>query len=123
VGRKLYVGNLSYNTNEPDLEQLFGQFGTVESVQVMRDAATGRARGFGFVEMSSDSEAQTAATSLNETEFGGRTIQVNEARPKPPRSGGGGPGGGGGGGGFRRNGGGGGGGGGRGGPRRSEPRW
>jgi cold-inducible RNA-binding protein len=122
VGRKLYVGNLSYNTNEPDLEQLFGQYGTVESVQVMRDAATGRARGFGFVEMSSDSEAQQAATSLNETEFGGRTIQVNEARPKPPRSGGGGPGGGGGGGGFRRNGGG-GGGGGRGGPRRSEPRW
>ena len=122
MGRKLYVGNLSYNTNEPDLEQLFGQYGTVESVQVMRDAATGRARGFGFVEMSSDSEAQQAATSLNETEFGGRTIQVNEARPKPPRSGGGGPGGGGGGGGFRRNGGG-GGGGGRGGPRRSEPRW
>lgn len=119
MGRKLYVGNLSYNTNEPDLEQLFGQYGTVESVQVMRDAATGRARGFGFVEMSNDSEAQQAATSLNETEFGGRTIQVNEARPKPPRSGGG-PGGGGGGGGFRRNGGG---GGGRGGPRRSEPRW
>jgi cold-inducible RNA-binding protein len=123
VGRKLYVGNLSYNTNEPDLEQLFGQYGTVESVQVMRDAATGRARGFGFVEMSSDSEAQQAATSLNDTEFAGRTIQVNEARPKPPRSGGGGGGPhGGGGGGFRRNGGG-GGGGGRGGPRRSEPRW
>jgi RNA recognition motif-containing protein len=117
VGRKLYVGNLSYNTNEPDLEQLFAQFGTVESVQVMRDAATGRARGFGFVEMSSDAEAQQAATSLNETEFAGRTIQVNEARPKPPRSGGGGPQGGGG---FRRNGGG---GGGRGGPRRTEPRW
>ncbi len=116
MGRKLYVGNLSYNTNEPDLEQLFAQYGTVESVQVMRDAATGRARGFGFVEMSSDSEAQQAATSLNETEFAGRTIQVNEARPKPPRSGGGPQGGGGG---FRRNGGG----GGRGGPRRTEPRW
>jgi RNA recognition motif-containing protein len=118
VGRKLYVGNLSYNTNEPDLEQLFAQYGTVESVQVMRDAATGRARGFGFVEMSSDSEAQQAATSLNETEFAGRTIQVNEARPTPPRSGGGGGGPQGGGGGFRRNGGG-----GRGGPRGREPRW
>ena len=117
MGRKLYVGNLSYSTNEPDLEQLFAQYGTVESVQVMRDAATERARGFGFVEMSSDSEAQQAAASLNETEFAGRTIQVNEARPKPPRSGGGG---GPQGGGFRRNGGG---GGGRGGPRRTEPRW
>jgi len=116
MGRKLYVGNLSFNTVEQELEQLFGQFGQVESVQIMRDMATGRARGFGFVEMATDDEAQQAASSLNETQFGGRTIQVNEARPKPPRSGGGGPGGGGGG--FGRKGGGGGGG-----YRRSEPRW
>jgi cold-inducible RNA-binding protein len=113
MGRKLYVGNLSFNTNEPELEQLFAQFGTVESVQIMRDMATGRARGFGFVEMSTDEEAQQAASSLNETQFGGRSIQVNEARPKPPRGGGSG-----GGSGFGRKGGGGGGG-----YRRSEPRW
>jgi RNA recognition motif-containing protein len=118
MGRKLYVGNLSFNTNEPELEQLFAQFGTVESVQIMRDMATGRARGFGFVEMSTDEEAQNAASSLNETQFGGRSIQVNEARPKPHRGGGGGAGGGGG---FGRKGGGGSGGGG--GYRRSEPRW
>jgi RNA recognition motif-containing protein len=115
MGRKLYVGNLSFQTNEPELEQLFAQFGSVESVQIMRDMATGRARGFGFVEMASDEEAQQAAASLNETQFGGRTIQVNEARPKPNRAGGGS----GGGGGFGRKGGGGGGGG----YRRSEPRW
>jgi RNA recognition motif-containing protein len=114
MGRKLYVGNLSFQTNEPELEQLFGQFGSVESVQIMRDMATGRARGFGFVEMATDEEAQQAASSLNETQFGGRTIQVNEARPKPNRAGGGS----GGGGGFGRKGGGGGGG-----YRRSEPRW
>jgi cold-inducible RNA-binding protein len=118
MGRKLYVGNLSFNTNEPELEQLFAQFGTVESVQIMRDMATGRARGFGFVEMSTDEEAANAASSLNETQFGGRSIQVNEARPKPHRGGGGGAGGGGG---FGRKGGGSGGGGG--GYRRSEPRW
>lgn len=115
MGRKLYVGNLSFQTNEPELEQLFAQFGSVESVQIMRDMATGRARGFGFVEMATDEEAQQAASSLNETQFGGRTIQVNEARPKPNRAGGGS----GGGGGFGRKGGGGGGGG----YRRSEPRW
>ena len=114
MGRKLYVGNLSFQTNEPELEQLFGQFGSVESVQIMRDMATGRARGFGFVEMATEEEAQQAASSLNETQFGGRTIQVNEARPKPNRAGGGS----GGGGGFGRKGGGGGGG-----YRRSEPRW
>ena len=107
MGRKLYVGNLSFATNEPELEQLFGQFGTVESVQIMRDMATGRARGFGFVEMSTDEEAQKAITELNEHQMGGRSLTVNEARPKPEYSGGGG--------GYD--------GGGNSGRRRSEPRW
>jgi RNA recognition motif-containing protein len=89
MGRKLYVGNLAYSTTESDLETLFAQSGTVDTVRVMRDMATGRARGFAFVEMSSDGDAQTAITQLHEKEFGGRTLTVNEARPQTPRPGGG----------------------------------
>lgn len=119
MGRKLYVGNLPYQTGETELQTLFGQYGSVESVRVMRDMATGRARGFAFVEMSTDEEAAQAASSLNEQQFEGRALTVNEARPKAEFSGGGGGGFGGG-----RNGGGGGGGrGGGGGSRRREPRW
>jgi cold-inducible RNA-binding protein len=114
MGRKLYVGNLPYQIGETELQDLFGQFGAVESVRVMRDMATGRARGFAFVEMGTDEEAANAASSLNETELGGRSLTVNEARPKAEFSGGGGGGFGGG-----RNGGG----GGFGGNRRREPRW
>jgi RNA recognition motif-containing protein len=116
MGRRLFVGNLSYQTDENELTELFGQFGAVENAQIMRDMATGRARGFAFVEMATDEEAAAAATGLNNTQFGGRTIAVNEARPREQRSGG--PGGGGGGRGGRSFGGGGGGGGGR-----REPRW
>ncbi|MES1255927.1 MAG: RNA-binding protein [Acidobacteriota bacterium] len=103
MGRKLYVGNLPYDTGETDLQTLFGQAGNVESVRVMRDMATGRARGFAFVEMASDEEAQKAIHDFNDYQLGGRGLTVNEARPKPD------------GGGF-----------GRGGDaprRRSEPRW
>ena len=102
MGRRLYVGNLPYTTGEAELQELFSRAGTVESVRVMRDAATGRARGFAFVEMASDEEAQNAVTTLNNYSLGGRNLTVNEARPKPQHSGG-----------F-------GGGDGR---RRSEPRW
>jgi cold-inducible RNA-binding protein len=102
MGRKLYVGNLSYETGETELQDLFGQFGSVDSVRIMRDMATGRARGFGFVEMTTDEEAQKAIAKLNEHQFGGRALIVNEARPKPEYSGGDGAGGG---------------------RRRSEPRW
>jgi cold-inducible RNA-binding protein len=116
MGRKLYVGNLPYETNEDDLQALFAQAGAVESVNVMRDRETGRARGFAFVEMVSDDDAQNAITQLNEQPFGGRRLTVNEARPQAPRGGGFG----GGGGGGRGPGGAGGGGGQR---RRSEPRW
>ena len=116
MGRKLYVGNLPYETNEDDLQALFAQAGGVESVNVMRDRETGRARGFAFVEMVSDDDAQNAINTLNEQPFGGRRLTVNEARPQAPRGGGFGSGGGGG----RGPGGGGGGGGQR---RRSEPRW
>ncbi len=117
MSRKLYVGNLSYNTTEGKLEALFAKSGTVESVRVMRDMATGRARGFGFVEMATDEEAQAAISATNGQEFGGRALTVNEARPQE-RSGGFGGGGGRGGdrGGF-------GGGRGGGGGRRQEPRW
>jgi len=116
VGKKLYVGNLSYSTSSSDLEQLFGQYGTVQSAQVIQDRETGRSKGFGFVEMGSDAEAQAAIQGLNEQEHQGRPLAVNEARPREDRGGGGGGGGGGrggrgGGGGY----GGGGGGGGRGG--------
>jgi cold-inducible RNA-binding protein len=82
MGRKLYVGNLPYETGETELQELFARAGAVERVTVMRDAATGRARGFGFVEMGSDAEAQKAITELNEFQLGGRGLTVNEARPK-----------------------------------------
>ena len=103
MGRKLYVGNLPYETGEQELQDLFAQAGAVETVNVVRDMATGRARGFAFVEMGTDEEAQKAIAELNEHELGGRALTVNEARPKPARSGGFGEGGG-----TRR---------------RSEPRW
>jgi RNA recognition motif-containing protein len=100
----LYVGNLPYETGESDLQELFSRAGTVDSVKVMRDMATGRARGFAFVEMATDEEAQRAVSELNEYQLGGRGLTVNEARPKPEGRGG-----------FRDGGGG---------PRRrSEPRW
>lgn len=119
MGRKLFVGNLPFQTGEGELQELFARIGQVESVQIMRDAATGRARGFAFVEMVTDEDAERAATELNQSQFGGRTIAVNEARPRQPRMGGFEPRPGGGGGGGRGRGGH-GGGGGR--PRR-EPRW
>ena len=104
MARKLYVGNLPYEIGETELQQLFEAAGTVETVNVIRDMATGRARGFAFVEMGTDEEAQKAITQFNDYSMGGRNLTVNEARPKE-RSGGGGFGGGGG---SRR---------------RSEPRW
>jgi cold-inducible RNA-binding protein len=124
MGRKLYVGNLPYSAAEQDLQELFEKVGPVESVTVMRDMATGRARGFGFVEMGTDEGAQKAITELHESQLGGRTLTVNEARPKEARGGGGfgGGGGGRGGGGFGGGGGNRGGGSGGGGGRR-EPRW
>jgi RNA recognition motif-containing protein len=106
MGRKLYVGNLPYEVGETELQELFGRAGNVDTINVMRDAATGRARGFAFVEMSTDEEAARAISELNEAQVGGRSLTVNEARPKPSFGGGGG--GFGGGGGSRR---------------RSEPRW
>jgi RNA recognition motif-containing protein len=90
MSRKLYVGNLPYETGEAELQELFSRSGNVESVKVMRDMATGRARGFAFVEMSTDEEAQKAITELNEYQLGGRGLTVNEARPKPAYAGGGG---------------------------------
>lgn len=104
MGRKLYVGNLPYETGESELQDLFARAGTVETVKVMRDMATGRARGFAFVEMATDEEAQKAIDELHEYQLGGRGLTVNEARPKPAGGGGGF-----GGGDSRR--------------RRSEPRW
>jgi len=89
VGKKLYVGNLSYNANSSELEQLFAEYGTVESAQVIQDRDTGRSKGFGFVEMSSDAEAQAAIQGLNEQENLGRPLAVNEARPREERGGGG----------------------------------
>ncbi len=103
MARRLYVGNLPYEVGEAELQQLFAEAGTVETVNVMRDMATGRARGFAFVEMSNDDEAQKAITQFNEYSMGGRNLTVNEARPRAERSGGYG-----GNGGSRR---------------RSEPRW
>jgi cold-inducible RNA-binding protein len=96
VGKKLYVGNLTYNVNESDLEALFSQFGTVQSAQVIVDRDTNRSKGFGFVEMGSDAEAQAAIQALNGRDHDGRNLTVNEAKPREPRSGGGGYGGGGG---------------------------
>lgn len=112
MGNKLYVGNLPYSVRDSDLEQAFGQFGAVTSAKVMMERDTGRSKGFGFVEMGSDAEAQAAIHGMNGQPLGGRSIVVNEARPmepRPPRSGGFGGGGGGygGGGGGGRSGGGG----------------
>jgi cold-inducible RNA-binding protein len=89
MSKKLYVGNLPYDTGEQDLQSLFSGAGSVESVSVMRDMATGRARGFAFVEMSSDEDAQNAITTLNNYSLGGRNLTVNEARPKVAGGGGG----------------------------------
>ena len=111
MGKKLYVGNLPYSVRDGDLEQAFGQFGSVTSAKVMMERDTGRSKGFGFVEMGSDAEAQAAINAMNGQQFGGRGLVVNEARPmepRPPRSGGGGGGYGGGGGGGGYGGGGGG---------------
>ena len=83
MGRRLYVGNLPYSTNEDQLSELFSQAGKVDNVRVMRDMATGRARGFAFVEMGTDEEAQRAVSSLNDFKLEGRALVVNEARPKP----------------------------------------
>jgi cold-inducible RNA-binding protein len=119
MGNKLYVGNLPYSVRDEDLQQSFGQFGAVTSAKVMMERDTGRSKGFGFVEMGSDAEAQAAIAGMNGQPLGGRSVVVNEARPmeaRPPRSGGFGGGGGGGyggGGGDRSGGGGYGGGGGR----------
>jgi len=107
MGKRLYVGNLPYSTNNAELEQLFGQFGTVTSAQVIQDRDTGRSKGFAFVEMSTDAEAQAAINGLNDQENNGRPMTVNEAKPREGggggnRGGGGGYGGGGGGGGYGR---------------------
>jgi cold-inducible RNA-binding protein len=90
MSRKLFVGNLPFSTSEGELQDLFEQAGAIESVRVMRDMATGRARGFAFVEMQTDEDAQTAIQRFNGTELGGRAIVVNEARPKPEFAGAGG---------------------------------
>ena len=98
MGNKLYVGNLPYSVRDGDLEQAFGQFGAVTSAKVMMERDTGRSKGFGFVEMASDAEAQAAINGMNGQPLGGRSIVVNEARPmepRPPRTGGFGGGGGG----------------------------
>jgi hypothetical protein len=101
MGNKLYVGNLPYSFRDEDLQQAFAAHGTVTSAKVMMERDTGRSKGFGFVEMGDDAQAQTAIEAMNGQQFGGRGLVVNEARPmepRPPRSGGGGFGGGGGGG-------------------------
>ncbi len=126
MSKKLYVGNLSFQTTSQDLQQLFGQAGTVESASVIEDRDTGQSKGFAFVEMSSEEEAAAAIEQFNGKEVGGRALKVNEARPRENRAGGGGRGFGGnrgGGGGFGGNRGGGGGRGGGNQGRRSEPRW
>src|SRR5579871_6512935 len=98
MGKKLYVGNLPYGVSDSDLRQLFEPHGSVESAQVIMDRDTGRSKGFGFVEMGSDQEAQAAITALNGQEVDGRSLTVNEAKPREDRGGRGGHGGGGGGG-------------------------
>src|SRR5581483_2872118 len=107
--KNLFVGNMNYQTTESDLRSLFEQFGEITRVQVMTDRETGRSRGFGFVEMADDDAAAQAMAALNGRELDGRALNVNEARPKPERSGGGG-------GGYGRSGGG-------GGRQHREPRW
>jgi cold-inducible RNA-binding protein len=99
--KNIFVGNLSFNTNEDELRQLFEPHGQVDRVSIMTDRDTGRSRGFGFVEMASNEDGEKAISALNGSQVGGRTINVNEARPKTERSGGGGGGYGGGGGGGR----------------------
>jgi len=109
MGKKLYVGNLAYSVRDNDLQQAFGQYGSVASAKVMMERDTDRSKGFGFVEMGTDAEAQAAIEGLNGHSLGGRSLTVNEARPMEPRPAGGGYGGGGGGyGGGGRSGGGGG---------------
>ena len=93
--KNIFVGNLSFNTNEDELRQLFEPHGQVDRVSIMTDRDTGRSRGFGFVEMASNEDGEKAIAALNGSQVGGRTINVNEARPKTERSGGGGGGGGG----------------------------
>lgn len=88
MGSKLYVGGLPYSATQAELTDLFSAHGTVQTVNVIMDKYTGQSKGFGFVEMSSGEEAQAAIAALNSTEFGGRTLTVNEARPQTPRSGG-----------------------------------
>ena len=110
MGKKLYVGNLSYDVDSSSLQELFTAHGTVESAEVIQDRDTGRSKGFGFVQMGTDAEAQAAIAALNGQQHGGRALTVNEAKPKENRTGGSGGGGGGSRGGY---GGGGGGGGGR----------
>ena len=105
MGQRLYVGNLPFSATADDVRSAFEGVGEVSDVHLVVDRETGRARGFAFVEMATDQDAQTAVSTLNEREFGGRRLTVNEAKPQVPRSGGGGYGGGGGG------------------SRRSEPRW
>jgi RNA recognition motif-containing protein len=97
VGKKLYVGNLTYGTTDSDLEQLFAQFGPVQSAQVIVDRETGRSKGFGFVEMDTEAQARAAIEGLHDQEINGRRLTVNEARPREERGGGGGRGRGGGG--------------------------
>ena len=106
MGKKIYVGNLAYGVSSSDLQQMFEPHGTVQSAQVIMDRDTGRSKGFGFVEMDTDHEAQAAIAALNGKEMDGRTLTVNEARPREDRGGGGGGGGGGYGGGGGRSGGG-----------------
>ncbi|MGA2030886.1 MAG: RNA-binding protein [Thermoguttaceae bacterium] len=88
MGKRLYIGNLSYTVSSSDLEQLFSAFGTVESAQVIDDRESGRSKGFGFVEMANDEEAQAAIAGLNGKDHDGRPLTVNEARPREERSGG-----------------------------------
>jgi RNA recognition motif-containing protein len=95
MGKKLYVGNMSYDVDSTQLQEMFAPHGTVESAQIISDRDTGRSKGFGFVEMGSDSEAQAAIAAMNGQEHGGRALTVNEAKPKENRTGGGGGGGGG----------------------------
>ncbi len=105
MGKKLYIGNLSYDVSSSDLETMLSEHGTVLSAEVIMDRSTGRSKGFGFVEMDSDDDAQSAINALNGQDHGGRALTVNEAKPRAPRTGGGGGyggGGGGGGGGGRR---------------------
>jgi RNA recognition motif-containing protein len=99
--KNIFVGNLSFNTNEDELRQIFESYGQVDRVSILTDRDTGRSRGFGFVEMASDEDGEKAITALNGSQFGGRTINVNEARPKSDHRGGGGGGGYGSGGGGR----------------------